>query len=289
MLSGKMPPELGNLSSLQSLELSNNQLSGEVPPELGGISSLKWLDLENNQLSGNIPPELGNLSSLQRLDLSNNQLSGEVPSELGGISSLKWLELENNQLSGNIPPELGSLSNLEWLGISDNQFTGCIPAGLRDVASNDLDQVELPHCDVLLSSLTLSPGSLVPQFDPNRTEYSASVGLSPTTVTVTPMNDHNATVQFLDNDDVVFADADNSVAGFQVEFGGRVPAVKIRVVSQDTQATHTYVVTDLGNRYDVNGDRVIQRDEVIPAIKDYFGSRITREEVIEVIKLYFSG
>ena len=104
-----------------------------------------------------------------------------------------------------------------------------------------------------------------------------------------PTNDHNATFLFLDENDVEVADADNSVEGFQVEFGAGVPAIKIRVVSQDNQATHTYIVTDLGNRYDANDDRVIQRDEVISAIKDYFNDVITREETIEVIELYFSS
>ncbi len=170
-----------------------------------------------------------------------------------------------------------------------SQPSDCIPAELRTAQNNDLDELGLPFCDVVLSGLAVSPGSLAPAFDPYRTEYSASVGLSPVTVTVTPTNDHNATFQFLDNIDVVLADADNSLAGFQVEFGGRVPAVKIKVVSMDTQAAHTYVVTDLGNRYDTDGDRVIQRDEALAAVADYFRNRITREEVLEVVNLYFSG
>ena len=66
-------------------------------------------------------------------------------------------------------------------------------------------------------------------------------------------------------------------------------AIKIRVVSRDSQSIHTYTITDLGNRYDANDDRLIQRDEVISAIKDYFNDVITREETIEVIKLYFSS
>ena len=80
-----------------------------------------------------------------------------------------------------------------------------------------------------------------------------------------------------------------SVEGFQVEFGAGIPAIKIGVVSRDNQATHTYIVTDLGNRYDANDNGAIERDEVITAIKDYFGDLITREETIEVIKLYFSS
>ena len=208
---------------------------------------------------------------------------------MGDLSNLQHLTLAHNRLTGPIPTELAGLSNLERLQLSDNQLTGCAPGGLRDIARNDLDELGLPFCDVLLNGLTVSPGSLVPQFDPYRTEYSASVGLSPVTVTVNPTNDHDATFLFLDENDGEVSDADNTLDGFQIEFGAGTPAIKIRVVSQDNQEIHTYTITDLGNKYDANDDRVIERDEVITAIKDYFKNLITREETIEVIKLYFSG
>ena len=70
------------------LYLMANQLSGSIPPELGNLSSLNWLYLFLNQLSRSIPPELGNLSSLIRLELSANELSGSIPPELGNLSSL---------------------------------------------------------------------------------------------------------------------------------------------------------------------------------------------------------
>ena len=199
------------------------------------------------------------------------------------------LSLLDMGLTGTIPSQLGDLTNLERLDLGGNQLTGCIPANLRAVSNNDLDDLDLPYCDVLLSGLSVSPGSLVPAFDPYRTAYSASVGLSPVTVTVSPTSDHNATVRFLDENDRVLADADRTTAGFQVAFGGTVPAVKIRVTSQDGQATRTYVVTDVGEKYDANDDGAIDRDEVVSAIKDYFSGAITREEAFEIIKLYFVG
>ena len=287
-LTGEIPKELGSLANLESLSLWGNQLTGEIPAELGSLSNLQSLYLSNNQLTGEIPAELGSLANLQGLSLYNNQLTGEIPTELGSLANLLFLDLYNNQLTGEIPKELGNL-DLQGLYLSENQLTGCIGAGLRNVPNNDLDELGLPFCDVLLSGLTVSPGSLVPQFDPGRTGYSASVGLSPVTVTVIPTNDHDATFQFLDDNDLVLVDADRTLAGFQVEFGAGVPAINIRVVSQDNQATHTYTITDLGNRYDANDDRAIQRDEVITAIKDYFNDVIIREETIEIIKLYFSS
>ncbi len=41
--------------------------------------------------------------------------------------------------------------------------------------------------------------------------------------------------------------------------------------------------------YDLNGNDAIERDEVIMAIKDYFSGETTKNDVIELIKLYFAG
>ena len=46
---------------------------------------------------------------------------------------------------------------------------------------------------------------------------------------------------------------------------------------------------DLGTPYDLDHNEVIDRDEVIAAIADYFDGLIDKEEVLEVIQLYFSS
>ena len=129
-LSGAIPPDLGQLTNLQSLSLSGNQLSGAIPPELGGLTQLQWLSLGGNQLSGAIPRELGGLTQLQSLYLGDNQLSGAIPPELGGLTQLQWLSLWDNQLSGAIPPELGGLTQLQRLSLDGNQLSGAIPPEL---------------------------------------------------------------------------------------------------------------------------------------------------------------
>ena len=62
-VTGEIPPEMGNLENLHTLQLNWNRLCGRIPPELGNLASLEVLDLEGNQLSGELPPELGNLGS----------------------------------------------------------------------------------------------------------------------------------------------------------------------------------------------------------------------------------
>ena len=134
-LTGTVPPELGNLTGLTNLRLSNNKLTGAIPPELGNLANLGWLSLWNNDLSGEIPAELGNLSKLTFLRLEWNDLTGTIPSELGNLSKLNLLYLGGNRLAGTIPPELGRLTNLRNLSLGGsnygrNQLTGTIPSDL---------------------------------------------------------------------------------------------------------------------------------------------------------------
>ena len=146
-LSGDIPPELGNLTRLESLYLFENQLSGEIPPELGNLINLERLDLSGNQLTGEIPPELGNLSGLVYLLLFYNKLSGPIPPELGNLSRLAALFLGGNQLSGDIPAKLGDLPNLTRLNLSDNQLSGCVPRSLASRLYKDFsDLAGLPFC-----------------------------------------------------------------------------------------------------------------------------------------------
>ena len=240
-LSGTIPTQLSSLSSLTELYLWGNQLTGAIPTQLGNLFNLQELYLGENQLTGQLPTQLSNLSNLTRLSLSKNQLTGAIPTQLGSLSNLKVLSLWDNQLTGAIPASLSRLANLETLYLSQNQLTECIPAGLRGVAENDLDALMLPYCDVVLSRLTIDPGSLTPAFDPYHTDYTAVA--SATTVTLTPTSAHNATFEFLDVNDSAIADADANLAGHQITLAAQgVTTVKIRVTSQDGAASHTYAI-----------------------------------------------
>ena len=129
-LSGSIPEELGDLTSLQRLSLHRNGLSGEIPAELGDLANLQELYLYDNQLTGEIPAALGDLANLQELSLSRNMLTGEIPAELGGLANLQYLYLYDNQLTGEIPAELGNLSNLQELWLYDNTLSGVLPLSL---------------------------------------------------------------------------------------------------------------------------------------------------------------
>ena len=145
-MTGPIPPELGQLTKLTSLDLSRNRLTGSIPPEIGQLTELGILSLWANRLTGNIPVELGRLTNLVILYLWANGLTGNIPLELGDIPRLWKLDLYDNQLTGRIPPELSFAENLRTLRLAGNSLAGCIPGALRDIADNDFAWLGLGYC-----------------------------------------------------------------------------------------------------------------------------------------------
>ncbi|KAI0531226.1 hypothetical protein KFK09_000779 [Dendrobium nobile] len=112
-LQGPIPRSLFQLSKLSNLYLASNNFSevmvelelikGEIPPTIGQLTSLQVLNMSHNYLTGEIPPQLGNLLQLETFDLSVNKLSGMIPQELVSLCFLDYLNLSYNKFIGKIP------------------------------------------------------------------------------------------------------------------------------------------------------------------------------------------
>ena len=186
-LVGPIPPELGSLTHLQSLNLEHNDLFGPIPTELASRVSLTHLRLAYNQLTGSIPPELGNLANLTKLDLWSNQLTDPIPPELGNLANLTELNLGFNPFTGPIPPELGNLASLTALALRGNELTGPIPPELGNLANltelnlsgNDLSGPIPPELGNLanLTWLTLSGNELTGPVPPELGRLANLTGL----------------------------------------------------------------------------------------------------------------
>lgn len=85
-----------------NLILNDSELSGPIPPEIGELVNLTTLDLGDNQLTGEIPAEIGNLINLSYLNLSNNQFTGIIPNEICDQGDVN-LEIQNNQFCPPYP------------------------------------------------------------------------------------------------------------------------------------------------------------------------------------------
>ncbi|XP_042500185.1 disease resistance protein RPV1-like isoform X2 [Macadamia integrifolia] len=112
-LSGMLPNDLENLSSLQELDLAFNSFC-DLPASISRLPQLQSLWLQNCTKLGSLPElpsslkylyangctsienlsSLASASSLQRLDLSQNNICS-LPADINGLSELQFLTLKN--------------------------------------------------------------------------------------------------------------------------------------------------------------------------------------------------
>ncbi|KAJ6929649.1 hypothetical protein NC652_013515 [Populus alba x Populus x berolinensis] len=113
-----LPDSIGKLSSLVTLDLSENRIVA-LPETTGGLSSLTKLDLHSNRI-GELPGSIGDLLSLVALDVRGNQLSS-LPATIGRLVRLQDLDLSSNRLS-SLPDTIGSLVSLKKLNVETNDI-----------------------------------------------------------------------------------------------------------------------------------------------------------------------
>lgn len=129
-LSGELPSELAYLTSLEEVDLSDNEFIGSLPEEWNaGMTHIKKLLIRNGggNFSGGLIP-FTSLERVEELDLSSNGFIGTIPSDFlsavvarSGTNNIKVL-LSNNQITGSIPTSLGHLSRL-FIGLENNQIS----------------------------------------------------------------------------------------------------------------------------------------------------------------------
>ncbi|MDE2847552.1 MAG: leucine-rich repeat domain-containing protein [Gemmatimonadota bacterium] len=157
-LSGRIPPELGQLNNLVELSLSLNLLTGPIPPELGQLKNLTDLHLQGNRISEAIPSEIGQLENLKYLSLIGNRMTGAIPPEIGQLKNLTNLNLFGNKLTGSLPPELGQLHNLRNLDLEGNRLAGTIPSEIGQL--RNLERLALGFNNLLSGDIPPEIGQL---------------------------------------------------------------------------------------------------------------------------------
>ncbi|GKU93297.1 hypothetical protein SLEP1_g6902 [Rubroshorea leprosula] len=143
-----IPPSFGLMKQLRYLNLSYMQFRGRIPSELGNLTRLHALDLSQHYY-GRLKVDddiqwISRLSPLQQLDMSGVNLShasSNLFQVLGMLSSLSWLSLSDCSLknshlpSHNHPLNFTLVGNIQHFDISQNSFHGPIHIFLQNMTS----------------------------------------------------------------------------------------------------------------------------------------------------------
>ncbi|XP_044960565.1 receptor-like protein EIX2 [Hordeum vulgare subsp. vulgare] len=174
---GRVPPQLGNLSNLQHLDLSchrhgmystdiswvalipNLQSLGmngvnlstivDWPYVVNMIPSLKALDLGSCSLStANQSLPHSNLTKLERLDLSGNMFPHPMArSWFWNLTGLQHLYLADTQLYGQAPDALAQMTSLQVIDLSFNRNMGTMTTSFRTLCNMRILDISSCHID----------------------------------------------------------------------------------------------------------------------------------------------
>ncbi|XP_050313954.1 leucine-rich repeat-containing protein 70-like [Anthonomus grandis grandis] len=146
-----------NLSCLQVLDLSNNDLWNLNRDMFSDLANLKYLDLKMNNLSVLGSETFGNLLNLKVLDLSHNNISNISNNAFNAGSKLDTLILSFNILR-QIPQGIGNLKQLKKLYLDHNYLAIVKTTSLKPCRKlKILDLTENQAVILRLGNDTLNP------------------------------------------------------------------------------------------------------------------------------------
>ncbi|KAK7826937.1 receptor-like protein 6 [Quercus suber] len=124
-LNGQFPKKIFQVPTLQTLDLSNNELLRGSLPEFYPNGSLQSLWLSGSKFSGTLPDSIGNLKRLSKIYLTECNFTGSIPNSLANLTQLVYLDISSNYFTGSIP-SFGMAKNLTMIDLSYNHLTGQI-------------------------------------------------------------------------------------------------------------------------------------------------------------------
>ena len=144
--------------------------------------------------------------------------------------------------------------------------------------------------DASLNGLSLSAATLTPVFSAEQTNYSAIVGNSVPSISVTTTTSNaDATVSYFDGSGIALTDLDANADGHQVDLSQGENTIKVKVTSADglSTRTHTLVVTR-DKSINVCGRTQQVRDAIVDAVPGVEKcTDVTEMQLSEIIHLQF--
>ena len=127
--------DFAGLSSLEQLDLYDNELTALPPNVFAGLTNLRQLNLWHNDLASLSPNVFSDLTNLRVLDLDDNDFADIPPNVFAGLTNLQYLWLNDTRLTTLPSGIFAGPTNLEYLVLSGNEFTTLPPDVFANLTS----------------------------------------------------------------------------------------------------------------------------------------------------------
>ena len=316
------------LSNLETLLISESYLT-ELPEGIfADLVRLSFLDLSDNGLSSLPSGVFSGLTELRTLKLDGNRVNPlplPISLEKVGDGGFKAIAPSGAPFSLVLPVTINDAGEIEGgastvtisvgavesaklsvTRVADTQDAVSVGIGMLPELPGDhkgyvltkdetLPREILPPNamkDAALTDLAVSAGDLVPAFAVELTTYATIVENTNSSVTITPTTRNaDATVEFLNAQDGLLADADERAEGHQVSLDPGDNTIKVKVTAQDGADTRIYtlVVTRDGPA-GVCGRTAEVRDEIVKLLDGIENCvEVTEDRLAGIRKLDLSG
>ncbi|KAG6555713.1 hypothetical protein Mapa_002950 [Marchantia paleacea] len=168
-LEGPIPSGLNKVTTLTDLNFRSNKLTG-VLPDLSNLTSLQSLDVNDNQMGPQTFPDwvLG-YPSLTSLYLSNSGITGELNAKVLSLPSIETLDLRNNQINGSLTFNGAVSDTLTALILDNNNIDGFVGQPLQSGGKTfAISLYKNPLCD---NQYIEPKGLLCLQYDPSNVYF----------------------------------------------------------------------------------------------------------------------
>jgi len=101
------------------MDMRNRGLNGKLNTELGLLTQLREINLSNNKMEGTLDPvTFKSLPYLEVFNVAENDLSGEIPDELIVLPKLKKVFMSSNLFQGRLPYKSGYSDSLGEISVT---------------------------------------------------------------------------------------------------------------------------------------------------------------------------
>ncbi len=120
--------EIAMLRNLQTLVIAQND-QAQLPAEIGNLSNLLFLDVSNSKNLSSLPAGMTNLQTLKLLNIRGTKIN-KMPQDIGRLAQLKQIIMDQGQLG---PQEVfrikSALPNIQIVEFDPGQSGGVFFAG----------------------------------------------------------------------------------------------------------------------------------------------------------------